>query len=270
METIQEIKNELTAAFVADETVINSYSLDVTKTFEEQFSKVSIESIIFYVVAYFIWLRETALESWRSDVNETALATRYGTEQWWSKVSIAWQDGDMTSVIDGAVAYATIDETKQKIKFCAVISEGRTLYLRVATGVSPNLAPLTAEELGRFQSYLNDIKPLGIRVIGQSYPADNLSIFANIYYDGERLLSDVDTDVKAAIDNYLGSIVFGGVIYKSKMADAIKAISGIKDVEITNIGAIPSGGNNIWIGRKYQPKAGYAKVAGYGINYLVE
>lgn len=270
MATIQDIKKQLTDEFMSNETVQQKFGFVAGASFDNTFSSVSIINIIFYIVAFVIWLRETALDSWRSDVNATALATRYGTEQWWNKISLAWQDGDMTSVVDGSVVYETVDETKQKIKFCAVVEEGRTLYLRVATGVSPNLSPLTVEELGRFQNYLNDVKPLGIRSVGQSYPADSLTIFANIYYDGERLLSEVDTEVKAAIDNYLGSIVYGGVIYKTKMTDAIQAVSGIKDVEITNIAATPSGGTSTWIGRQYKPKAGYAKVGGYGINYSVE
>lgn len=270
MANLSEIKKQLTDEFMANETAQQKFGFVAGASFDNTFSSVSIINIIFYIVAYVVWLRETALESWRSDVDATALATRYGTKEWWHRIALAWQDGDMTSVIDGAVAYNTIDETKQKVKFCAVVEEGRTLYLRVAGGNAPSLAPLTDEELIRLQSYLSDVKPLGIRVVAQSYSADSLTVFAKIYYDGERIATDVDTEVKAAIEGYLASIVFGGMIYKSKIVDAIQAVSGVKDVEISNISAIPSGGSAVLIGRSYQPKAGWAKVGGYGLNFIVE
>lgn len=270
MSSLADIKKQMTDEWMSNEIVQQKFGFVAGDSFDDKFKPATMVNVIFYIAAYVVWLRETALDSWRSDVDATAVATRYGTKEWWHRIALAWQDGDVTSVIDGGVAYTTLDETKQKVKFCAVVENGRTLYLRVATGVSPNLAPLTEEELIRFQSYLGDVKPLGIRAVGQSYPADSLTIFANIYYDGERLLSEIDTEVKAAIESYLASIVFGGMIYKSKMIDAIQAVDGVSDVEITNIAATPSGGNPIWIGRNYEPKAGYAKVGGYGLNLIIE
>lgn len=270
MSSLTEIKKQLTDEWMANETVQQKYGFVAGDNFDDKFRPASIANITFYIVAYIVWLRETALDSWREDVDATAVATRYGTKEWWHKIALTWQDGDMTSVIDGGVAYATLDETKQKVKFCAVVEDGRTLYLRVASGVSPNLSPLTEEELIRFQSYLNDVKPLGIRAVAQSYQSDFLSIATNIYYDGERIATDVETEVKAAIENYLASIVFGGMIYKSKMIDAIQAVNGVKDVEIISIACTPSGGTTVWMDRCYQPKAGWAKVGGYGINLYVE
>lgn len=270
MSSLSDIKKQLTDEFMANETVQQKYGFVAGDNFDDKFRPASMTNIIFYIVAFVIWLRETALDSWRSDVDATAVATRYGTKEWWHKIALAWQDGDITSVVDGGVTYAVIDETKQKVKFCAVIEDGRTLYLRVAGGTSSSLAPLTEEELTRFQSYLGDVKPLGIRAVGQSYPADGLTVFANIYYDGERVAADVESEVKAAIERYLASIVFGGMIYKSKIVDAIQSVPGVKDVEITYVAAIPSGGTSSWIGRSYQPKAGWAKIGGYGLNLIVE
>lgn len=270
MSSLIEIKKQLTDEWMSNETVQQKFGFVAGSSFDSIFAPVSVVNIIFYVVAFVVFIHETALESWRQDVDATALATRYGTKEWWHKIALAWQDGDITSVVDGAVAYTIIDETKQKVRFCAVVEEGRTLYLRVAGGTVPSLAPLTEEELIRFQAYLGDVKPLGIRAIAQSYQADTLTVAANIYYDGERVLSEVDSEVKAVIENYLSSIVFGGMIYKSKIIDAIQSVNGVKDVEMVGIAAIPSGGYSAWIGRSYQPKAGWAIVTGYGLNFIVE
>lgn len=270
MSSLAEIKKQLTDEWMSSEIVQQKFGFVAGTSFDDKFKPASMVNIIFYIGAYVVWLRETALDSWRKDVDATALATRYGTKEWWHKIALAWQDGDITSVVDGAVAYNTIDDTKQKVKFCAVVEEGRTLYLRVAGGTVPSLAPLTEEELIRFQSYLSDVKPLGIRAVAQSYPADSLNVDANVFYDGERVLSEVETEVEAAIENYLSSIVFGGMIYKSKIIDAIQEVNGVKDVELIGIAAIPSIGSSLWIGRSYQPKAGWAKVGSYGLSFIVE
>ncbi len=265
MSSLAEIKKQLTDEWMSNPEVQAKFGFVAGSSFDSVFAPVSVVNIIFYVVAYVVWLRETALDSWREDVDATALATRYGTKEWWHKIALAWQDGDMTSVVDGAVEYSVVDETKRKITYCAVREEGRTLYLRVACGNAGNLFSLTAEELARFQSYLNDVKPLGVRVIAYSYNADNVTIAADIYYDGEVSVAGVDVEVKRVIDEYLASIVFGGDIYVSKMVDVIQGVKGVVDVHNLQLNA-----GSGWQTRKLTPNAGCVKVTGYGITYKVE
>lgn len=265
MSSLAEIKKQLTDEWMANETMQQKFGFVAGDSFDDRFKPATMVNILFYIAAYIMWLREAALESWRSDVDATALATRYGTKEWWHKIALAWQDGDMTSVVDGAVEYSVVDETKRKITYCAVREEGRTLYLRVACGNAGNLFSLTAEELARFQSYLNDVKPLGVRVIAYSYNADNVTIAADIYYDGEISLAGVDVEVKRVIDEYLASIVFGGDIYVSKMVDVIQSVKGVVDVHNLKLNA-----GSGWQTRKLTPNAGYVKVTGYGLIYKVE
>lgn len=265
MSSLAEIKKQLTDEWMANETMQQKFGFVAGDSFDDKFKPATMVNILFYIAAYIFWLREAALESWRSDVDATALATRYGTKEWWHKIALAWQDGDMTSVVDGAVEYSVVDETKRKITYCAVREEGRTLYLRVACGSAGNLFSLTAEELARFQSYLNDVKPLGVRVIAYSYNADNVTIAADIYYDGEVSVAGVDVEVKRVIDEYLASIVFGGDIYVSKMVDVIQGVKGVVDVHNLKLNA-----GSGWQTRKLTPNAGYVKVTGYGLIYKVE
>ena len=49
--SIQEIKRSMTAAFVADKHIREQYDLQEQATFEDSFSVVSIESILFFIVA---------------------------------------------------------------------------------------------------------------------------------------------------------------------------------------------------------------------------
>ncbi len=56
--SIAEIKKTMTDGFVTNEEAKARYGLDTSKTFDEQFSKVSIESILYYVVASAIYILE--------------------------------------------------------------------------------------------------------------------------------------------------------------------------------------------------------------------
>ncbi len=46
------IKDEMTAEFKSNPAVVEKYGLDTEKSFDAQFSKASIESILFYVFAF--------------------------------------------------------------------------------------------------------------------------------------------------------------------------------------------------------------------------
>jgi hypothetical protein len=269
MDSINSIKKNLTDTYISNEVIINKYNLDVNKTFDEQFSKVSIESILFYVVAYIIYLREKAHELWQSDVEATALETRYGTKQWWHKVALMWQYGDEIKVTENAtLEYDTIDTTKQIVKYCAVVATGRTVYLRVAKKIGEDLAKLTDEEIISFKRYLNEMKPLGIRVVGESLNACSLSIYGNIYYNAEKEKNELETNIQTAIKDYLSSITFGGIIFTSKITDAIQAVEGVTDVSINIMGY--DNGTTINVHRAYQAKSGYYSVGGWGFVMQVE
>ena len=49
MRTIQEISAYLKECFTANETIQSLYELNLEKTFDEQFSKVSIEAVLIYI-----------------------------------------------------------------------------------------------------------------------------------------------------------------------------------------------------------------------------
>lgn len=68
--SIREIKREICDAFVSHPDIIKAYGLRPGKTFEEQFSKVSLESILFYVVASSMWLMESMMHKHRDEVVE--------------------------------------------------------------------------------------------------------------------------------------------------------------------------------------------------------
>ncbi|MGP1514453.1 MAG: baseplate J/gp47 family protein [Bacteroidales bacterium] len=268
MDTIKDIKRQMTDCFMADERMQALYGTNENTVFEDYFKKVSIESLLFYVVSSVIYLREKAHELWLEDVKATALATRYGTKQWWYNQALNWQKGDSVEVDDsGVLGYEEEDEDKKIIKYAAVVSEGRAVYIRVAKEQGEELVALSNEELSEFQAYINDIKPLGIMAVGQSFTACELDIDISVYYDGQRESSTIESNVKTAIKEYLKGINFGGEMIRNKLIDAMQEVSGVEDVVINSINYNDNGTTG-QVGRILQAKAGYYRLDEFVIGLV--
>ena len=236
MDTIKDIKKQITDEFMADSTAIEKFGLTSADEFDKKFKVGTMINLLFYLVASVVYIREKVHDMWLSDVEKTALATRYGTKQWWHKQALNWQKGDSIEVDEnGVLGYKTQDEEKKIIKYAAIVNEGRNIYIKVAKKQGEELVALSSEEKIEFQAYLDEIKPLGIKTIGQSGAACELEIKINVYYDRQREKTAIENSVKTAIKEYLNGIIFGGEVVKNKIIDAVQEVSGVSDVEIENI-----------------------------------
>lgn len=270
MATLEEIYKELTDAFVSDDLVVQKYGLDRDKTFDEQFSKVCLERVIFYAVAFVIYTREKQLDKWLEQVENTALATRYGTKQWWHKMALSWQKGYQIEIdSNGLLGYATEDEQARIIKYAAIVPDSRNIYIKVAKADGEELQALSNEELSEFKSYLEAIKPLGIKTVGQSMNACQLIINIKVYYFAQKDSESIEENIKTAINDYIKNIVFGGVIFKNKIIDAVQSVEGVSDVEVTNIGYNDNGLSGV-MDRTLLAKSGYYKVTTWNIGMTAE
>ena len=252
---MKEILDEMKSAWMHDETLAKAFGYNVNDDFDETFSKVSIVSLLLYVVASVIYIREKMHEKWQEDVDKTALGTRYGTKQWWFRMVKMWQKGDSVKVFeDGSIGYPVEDETKRIVKSVALRNNGLNLEVLVAKG-EDNLEMLTAEEVSELNAYLNEITPLGIVPVAHSYQACELTLGGEIYYDGQQDTDIILGNIETAVKKYLNNIEFGGVVYKNKLIDAIQSVEGVTDTLITL--QANDNGQVSPITRTYQAKAGY-------------
>ena len=83
MRGISEIKTSITKSFVRNQTLIKIYGLDASKTFEDQFSKVSFESILIDIIAITIYTFEIILDKHYSDVTQKLTEEKAHTARWY-------------------------------------------------------------------------------------------------------------------------------------------------------------------------------------------
>lgn len=242
--TIKEIKKQMTDAFMADEDVRNMYGFKEGATFDASFSAVSLEAILFYIVASCAYVLERLFDQLKVDVDARIQTMPVASTQWYRQKALEYQHGDTVTwdATTGQVKYHEIDETKRVVKFAAVRDLGT--YVRVLVNeadASGQPKELSEEVMTSFREYIDDIKIAGVMVDVQSHPADIISISAQVTVDklvlntrGE-LLTGGSPVVYDAIVGYLSSIEFGGVLNRNKLIAAILAVNGVEDVFISSV-----------------------------------
>lgn len=244
MRTIEEIKQSIRADFVANNTLREAYGLDVTKTFDEQFSKVSIEAILTYIVAVAIWALESLMSKHQSDIDAVITQNALCSIPWYHAQCLNFQLGCAVQFNPETYRfeYPEIDSTAQIIKFASVRQlevEGVT-KLRIYVSKQSKQA-LSAAEKQAFEAYIKEIGAAGIHYEIISQAPTSLSFTLQIVrnamvldMEGNRLNGGGNA-VNEAISGYLDNIVYGGVFNRTKLVDAIQAADGVMDVILNEV-----------------------------------
>lgn len=281
--SIKEIKKSMTDAFMADRTIRQTYGLSGTAGFDDTFSAVSIENILFYIVASAIYVLETIFDRFRSDVDDRLSTSILATIPWYHKICLEFQYGDelVYDESTGQFRYAQVDESKQVVKYAAVRDSGGGVTILVS-GEDSNGNPeaLSDDVLKVFRQYLSKRKPAGIMVDAYSFNPDKIQINITVQYDAMLLNSDGSViaspsvfPVEDAINGYLKNIVYGGTFNKTKLIDAVQAATGVVDVVINTISVISGTGTvTVITGNNYTSSTGAFRAEDLhsGIDYVLQ
>jgi|SRR5690554_3941700 len=239
---LNEIKQQITDEWIANETIQERYELDPGLTFEQQFSKVSIENILFNVVSFAIWLFEKTLDLFRTEINDEIAKSRIHTQKWYREKALAFLFG---YDLDDTDQYDTTGLTDEQIATAKIIANAAPVkmqgYLRmkVVKRVGDELTPLSLAELNAFASYMNYVTDAGTYVIPTTDPADDLKLTLDVYYndrilagDGSRLDGTANAPVLDAIKDYLKSLRFNGAFIETRLQDEIQLVEGVSMIKI--------------------------------------
>jgi hypothetical protein len=273
--TIKEIKDSMTARFVSDVTIQATYGLDVNKMFDEQFSVVSIESILFYIVAFCVWTLETLFDEYRHDVEVRIEAIVPHRAKWHKMKSLEFMK-DKTLIEDSDV-YNTEGMTDEDIVSARVIKHAvavesldvSILTIKIAGELNDERVPLDKAAETQFTTYITEIKDAGVKISIVNAEADRFNCKIDVYYDPILLTENVESDCRAAIKNYIENLPFNGEYNNMKLVDAIQVLEGVKIVEFWSASYL-SANDSIWteINAKAVPYAGYFKLNNVTINMI--
>ena len=237
---ISEIKKGMTDEFMKDEAVREMYGIEQGKSFSDCFSVVSVENVLFYVVAACCHVMELLFDSHKTEVEKLAEGAVVASVPWYHKMALMYQHGDAL-VLDETTqryGYAVEDDRKRVVRYAAVRDRDNSVLMLVAGEKEGAPVQLDDEVLEAFTEYMNRVKVAGVKLAVYSRQADVMRVTANVYVDplvidktGVRI-ADGSKPVEEAVKNYFKGILYGGVFNKTKLVDAIQAVEGVDDVEL--------------------------------------
>ena len=280
--TIEQIKRQMTDRFIADPVIREKYCLTGSITFDEAFSRVSIEGIIFFVVASAIYIVESIFDRHSSDVDQKIASSVLASLPWYHKIALAYQHGEELLWDDTtqSYGYAVVSEGRRPIRYAACRDMGGGVRILVS-GADDSGQPkkLSDDILTAFKYYINRCKPAGVMVDVYSLDPDALELKLSIQYNplilnanGSLIREPYRFPVESAIEDYLKNIIYGGTFNKTKLIDSIQKAEGVVDVILTDAQAVVSSGETVKIeGNNYTAKGGSfePKKLKEGINYVL-
>jgi hypothetical protein len=242
MRTISDIKKELTDAFMADAQLQAAYGFAPGTAFDKQFSRISLESLLLYIVAFAQWTLEKLFDTHTQEVTDYIATMKPHTLRWYQEKAKAFLYG--FNLIDGTDQFDTTGKSDdeiaqaQVVKFAAVTESGATLYLKIAGEESGRPKKLDASQKAAFEAYLHEYKDAGVRVDVTSEQGDYLRLSLDVYYNPLLLTatgqskSDGTYPVEDAIKSYIEQLPFNGEYRNNALVDAIQQTTGVVMVQL--------------------------------------
>ncbi|QDP85187.1 nucleotidyltransferase [Chryseobacterium sp. SNU WT5] len=287
--TITEIKKSITDRFMIDENLVNTYGLDNSKTFEDQFSLTAFENVLIDVFVFLFWTMEKLFDNHKTEVNGILSVLKPHTARWYRQKALSFQFGfDLyvdTDVFNNEGYSAEQIEKSKIIKYSAVteaVNESR-LIIKIATeDGNQELSPILVPQKESFDAYIDEIRDAGVKVTIINYLPDILRLNIKIYYDplvltasGVSILSG-KKPVEIALKEYMKELPFDGELILSSLIDKLQKTEGVKIPHMINAASSwidPTGttyGNFENITVKKIPTSGYFKIENFNnIEYVV-
>ncbi len=242
MRTISDIKKELTDTFMANAQLQAAYGFAPGTAFDKRFSRISLESVILYIVAFAQWTLEKIFDAHTQEVTDYIATMKPHTLRWYQEKAKEFLYG--FDLIDGTDQFNTTGKSDdeianaQVVKFAAVTESGATLYLKIAGEENGCPKKLNASQKAAFEAYLHEYKDAGVRVDVTSEQGDFLRLSLDVYYNPllftatGQSKSDGTYPVENAIKSYIEQLPFNGEYRNNALVDAIQQITGVVMVQL--------------------------------------
>lgn len=236
--TRQDIKKVMTDKFISNPIIIALYGLTVGRTFEEEFSKVSLENILFDIFSFGLFVHQQIVESNAQNSRPQNLPNfRNSILDFHDGLDLVWKDGafsyNLTGVEDA--------EERKIIKRCAVLESNDGELVVKISGAD---GPVTEDQKNRIIAYIRQIKVPGVSIRLVNQIADTLRTEITAYVDADiidlsngKLLSVAGDiyPVKDAVQSYLSKLEFNGAFVKNYFINELQGAKGIPLVEINSL-----------------------------------
>jgi len=284
--TLTAIKLELTTAFMAKTVLQEAYGFAEGAIFENEFSKVSVESILFDIFSFGVFVLELLFDNHYKEVQEVIKRDKAHRPSWYKTKALSFQYG--FALIPDTDEYNNTGHTEEEIqnskviKYAAVTSSGGQLSIKIATESAGILSPIAPEVKLAFEAYILEITDCGVKYIVVNHLPDilllNFKIFINplvLDSTGMSILNG-NYPVEDAINEYMKELPFDGELVLAHLIDKLQKAEGVVIPHLINAESQAIDINtNVYneaqpIDVKTIPESGYFTIPNFdNISYVV-
>lgn len=274
--TIAEIKDGFAGDFMRNEDVARAYGFKAGESFTAHFSKVSVESVLFYIFACAAWVVERLFDEHKREVNACIEEILPHRPKWYrdkvldfmkNKVLIADTDRyDTEGMSEDDIAAAKV------VKHAVAVenADASILTIKIAGENSGVREPLDAETETQLAAYIAEIKDAGVRINLVNIDADTFDCEVDIYYDPMLLPEEVEGACRETVRTYIENLPFNGEYTNMALVNELQKVEGVKIVELRGATTSASGETVVVpINARHVPVAGYFKAGTITINRYV-
>ena len=275
--TISEIKRAICAEWMGNEDVQKAYGFSAGEHFSDKFSVVSVENLLFYIVAVCSWVVESLIDAHKSEVDAALEALTPHRAKWYRDKVLAFMKGKPlareSDIYDTSEMTASEIEAAKVVKYAAVSENAQTsiVTIKVAGETDGRRSALDATTQRQLENYLREVKDAGVRFSLVNESADRFKCALSICYDGMLEATSVAKSVLEAVQDYVENLPFNGVYSNMALVDAVQQVEGVKIAEVES-SAIMANGSDSWtaINVRVVPHSGYMSAADSDVTITME
>lgn len=206
-------------------------------------SKTSIWNNWVYIVAVCQNLFEQLQDVFVKEIEGYIMSAGIGTTSWLNAQILKFQYSptvaqyiqlDLNSF---QLFYPVVNPALRILTRCSVVSNGSGALIVLVAKQEPPVA-LINSEITALNAYINQIQFCGKQINVLSKNADNLTVAGYVYFDGQYS-SIINASVVNALIAYCANLSstsnFGSAVYVKDVENAILAVKGVTDVNLTEI-----------------------------------
>ena len=236
--TVPEIKASMTTQFMSSTTLAGWYGFMVGASFDDTFSKVALESIVFYIIAVAHFTLESIFDALKLYVNAQLATLKPHTARWYRDKTLGFML-DMTLVPDEDY-YDTSGMSDSEIAAAKVVkyaaakeaTDSSFLTIKVAGETGVVRSKLSDEVAIQVAAYIQEVKDIGVRINLVNQDADIFNCELDIYYDPILLPDTVKDSVNAALASYIQNLTFNGEYTNQSLVDTLQKLDGVRIAEL--------------------------------------
>lgn len=272
--TLEEIKEGMEGDLMRNTDAARLYGFTAGVTeFGKHFGKLSVEGLLFYIVAMAVRTLERLFDLFRADTERMIDEKTPHRPKWYRDKALSFMKG--RTLVADTDRYDTSGMTDEAVEAARVVryaaatepEDASVVTLKVAGESGGRRGPLDGETEAQLRAYIAEVKDAGVKVQVVNKRADRFTARISVWYDPVLLEEDVRKACAAAVRAHVENLPFNGEYTDMGLVDTLQGLEGVKIADVVRSAARGEGeATDTVIEGRFTPAAGYFEAADVEID----